>query len=101
MIPTSHHSITVYPDKCLHVSRVLTHGAEVVEYAYGGGLLQDLLLVVLEDGQGKPEQDLAALVEEGVPDTQHGLVMCVACNSVYKVWCGTMRGPTSTGRLST
>ena len=45
----------------------------MIEYANGCGLLHDLLLVVFEDGQGKSEQDLAPLVQERVPDTQHGL----------------------------
>ena len=61
------------PNEPLHVCGVLTHGPEVVEDAYGSGLLQNLLLIVLEDGQGKSEEHLAALVQERVPDTQHGL----------------------------
>lgn len=65
---------TSYPNKFFYFSGVLTHGPQVVEYANGRGFLQDFVLIVFENGQSEPEQDLAPLVEKYVPDTQHGLI---------------------------
>ena len=73
MSPVKCRVCLAYSDQPLHVCGVLAHGAQVVEDADGCHLLHDLLLVVAEDGKGKPEENLAPLIQERVPDTQHCL----------------------------
>lgn len=55
------------------IEGVGAHGAEVVEDGYGVVQGQQLLLVVLKYGDGVAEEDLAPLVEEGVPYAHHCL----------------------------
>ena len=73
------------------IEGVGTHGAEVVEDCYGVIQGQQLLLVVLKYGDGIAEEDLAPLIEEGVPYVRvHVSVACYHRRDVqvhFHVYC--------------
>ena len=66
--------VHVYLCESVNVCGVLAHSSEAVKDLDGILHAEQLLLIVFEDCNSKAEEDLAAFVEESVPDTQHRLL---------------------------
>ena len=63
----------------LDISSLFAHASQLVEDGNGVALCQQVLLVVEEDGHCISEENLAAFIEEGIPDTHH----CLVENTAY------------------